>query len=207
MNSINKIKNFLDTNNNQKLIVNCVSDAIGTFYENVILHICKSNNVKIIKFSSIDMSNTNSLFEEKKIQLYYLNNKKFIEKVLEKDEKIIIILDYKNFKYFKKTILSINGYNYQEDIKYYLSNELKIDNQDLIEYCLTNPELVFSEISKFLLNSKGYLKETKINEKNNFILDIRKDLYNLKKNNDDMKSIYENLKREVKYKKFSFLTF
>ena len=31
-------------------------------------------------------------------------------------------------------------------------NELNIDNDELLYYCKTNPALIFSEISKYLIN-------------------------------------------------------
>ena len=63
---------------------------------------------------------------------------------------------------------------------------------------MSNPHLVFSEISKYLINSDGYVADRSISEKNNSILDIRKELFNLKRNGSNMKTIYENLKKEVK---------
>ena len=103
--------------------------------------------------------------------------------------------------------MSVNGYEYHNDIKNYIKNEHKVDDLNLIEFCITNPHLVFSEISKYLINSNGYIKDTGISEKNNFILDLRKELFDLKRNNINIKSIYENLKKEIKYKKFNFLTY
>ena len=62
-------------------------------------------------------------------------------------------------------------------------------------------------ISKYLINSDGYVADRSISEKNNSILDIRKELFNLKRNGGNMKTIYENLKKEVRYKKFNFLIY
>ena len=72
---------------------------------------------------------------------------------------------------------------------------------------MSNPHLAFSEISKYLINSDGYVADRSISEKNNSILDIRKELFNLKRNGGNMKTIYENLKKEVRYKKFNFLIY
>ena len=60
---------------------------------------------------------------------------------------------------------------------------------------------------KYLINSDGYVADRSISEKNNSILDIRKELFNLKRNGGNMKTIYENLKKEVRYKKFNFLIY
>ena len=127
--------------------------------------------------------------------------------MLEINDKIIVLSDYKTFKQFTNRTLSINGYEYHNDIKNYIRNEHKIDDLNLIEFCISNPHLAFSEISKYLINSNGYIKDTEISEKINFISNLRKELFDLKRNNRNIKSIYENLKKEIKYKKFNFLTY
>ena len=58
-----------------------------------------------------------------------------------------------------------------------------------------------------MVNNSGYAKENEIKKDNNFILDIRKELFNLKKNQKSAFEIYSNLKKEVKYKKFNFLAY
>ena len=123
------------------------------------------------------------------------------------NDKIIIISEYKVFKEYAKKILSINGYNYIKDITYYIKEELKIDNLSIIEFCVNNPYLAFSEISKYLINSNGYVSDTNITEKNDFILNLRKQLFNLKRNNRNIRYIYENIKKEATYKKFNFLIY
>ena len=111
------------------------------------------------------------------------------------------------FKEYSKKILSVNGYNYIKDIRYFIKNELKIDNLNVLEFCINNPHLAFSEISKYQINSHGYISDSTINEESNFILNIRKQLFNLKRNGSDTRSIYEILKKEVLYKKFNFLIY
>ena len=101
---------------------------------------------------------------------------------------------------------SINGYDYIKDIKYYLQEILKLDNKTLIENIIRNPELSYSEISKYLVSDVGYIKNISLHEDTNFILEIRKDIFKLKKTND-IKSIYFKIKDEAKYKKFSFLAY
>ena len=102
---------------------------------------------------------------------------------------------------------SISGYVYQKDMEYFIKKILNIDNFEILDFCVNNPHLSFSEISKYLVNSEGYIKETSINKENNFIFEIRKELNFLKRRDSGAKSIYENLKKEVKYKKFNFLTY
>ena len=66
---------------------------------------------------------------------------------------------------------------------------------------------MFSEVSKYLTNSSGYIRENKIKETTNFILEIRKELFNIKRNHSNPKDIYLNLKKEVLYKKLNFLVY
>ncbi len=207
MNNINLIEDFLYNKNDGKLIINQVSEEIGVLYRSIIDYFCKKINLKIVKSVISETDLSQDLFNERKLYIHYSNNKKNIDSILEKKDQFIIFSDYKIYKTFKRKILSINGYEYQKDIEYYLRNELKINNFDIISFCINNPQLVLSETSKFLVNSEGYVVETRTNEKNNFILEIRKELYSLINNNGKIKPIYENLKKEVKYKKFNFLAY
>ena len=207
MNNISKIKNFIINENESKMIINQVSDNIGLFYNNLITNFCEVEKIRVVKNSNLEIIESQDLFLDKKIILIFSNNKNLVTKMLEKNDKIIVLSDYKTFKQFTNRTLSINGYEYQNDMKNYIRNEHKIDDLNLIEFCISNPHLAFSEISKYLINSNGYIKNTEISEKINFILNFRKELFDLKKNNRNIKSIYENLKQEIKYKKFNFLTY
>ena len=207
MNNILEIKNFLSDEKEDKMIINQVSDHIGIFYDNLISYYCDKFKIRIFKEQSLENTETNSLFSEKKINLFYSNNLKNIEKIMKIKDKAIIFSDYKVYKKFEKNILALNGYNYTKDINYYIKDELGIGNLDIKEFCVSNPHLTFSEISKYLVNSDGYVADRSISEKNNSILDIRKELFNLKRNGGNMKTIYENLKKEVRYKKFNFLIY
>ena len=207
MNNISKIKDFIINENESKMIINQVSDNIGLFYTNVITNFCDAEKIRVVKNSSIEITDSQDLFLEKEIKLFFSNNKNLITKMLETNDRIIVVSDYKTFKEFTNRTLSVNGYEYQNDIKNYIRNEREVDDLNLIEFCITNPHLAFSEISKYLINSYGYVRDTGISEKNDFILDLRKELFYLKRNNRNIKSIYENLKKEIKYKKFNFLTY
>ena len=207
MNNINLIEDFLGNVSDGKLIINQVSEDIGVLYRGIIDYFCKEIKVKVVKNVISETNLTQDLFKEKNIYLHYSISRKSIDSILEKKDKVIIFSDYRNYKIFSKKILSINGYEYQKDIKYYLGSELKINNSDIINFCIDNPQLALSEISKFLVNSAGYVAETRTNAKKNSILEIRKEFYSLVRNNDGVKSIYENLKKEVKYKKFNFLIY
>ncbi len=207
MNNISKIKDFIINENESKMIINQVSDNIGLFYTSVINNFCEAEKIRVVKNSSLEIIDSQNLFLDKEIKLFFSNNKKLVAKILEVNDKTIVVSDYRTFKQFTNCTLSINGYEYHNDIKNYIRNEHKVDDLNLIEFCITNPHLAFSEISKYLINSYGYIKDTGISEKNNFILDLRKELFDLKRNNRNIKSIYENLKKEIKYKKFNFLTY
>lgn len=207
MNNISKIKNFLSDEKEDKMIINQVSDHIGTFYDNLITYYCDKFKIRILKEQSLENIETENLFLEKKINLFYSNNLRNIEKIMKIKDKAIIFSDYKVYKKFAKNVLALNGYSYTKDINYYIKDELGIGNLDIKEFCVSNPHLTFSEISKYLVNSDGYVADRSISEKNNSILDIRKELFNLKRNGDNMKTIYENLKKEVRYKKFNFLIY
>ena len=207
MNNISKIKDFIINENESKMIINQVSDNIGLFYTSVITNFCEAEKISVVKNSSLEIIDSQNLFLDKEIKIFFSNNKNLVTKILEMNDKTIVVSDYKTFRQFTNRTLSINGYEYHNDIKNYIRNEHKVDDLNLIEFCITNPHLAFSEISKYLINSYGYIKDTCISEKNNFILDLRKELFDLKRNNRNIKSIYENLKKEIKYKKFNFLTY
>ena len=82
-----------------------------------------------------------------------------------------------------------------------------INNQDLIDYCISQPHLAFSELSKFIVNSVNYEIDTAIRNEDNFIAEIRKDIFKLKRSQSNLKKIFFKLKDEVKYKKFNFLAY
>ena len=207
MNNIILIKNFLDGKNENKLIINQVSDQIGVFYSCLIDYLCSKSKIVIARDQNLETTKTQSLFIENNVFINYSNNKKDIDRFMKMNDKIIIISDYRVFKEYSKKILSVNGYNYIKDIRYFIKNEFKINNLNVLEFCINNPHLAFSEISKYQINSHGYISDATINEETNFILNIRKQLFNLKRNDSDTRSIYENLKKEVLYKKFNFLIY
>ena len=207
MNNIDFIENFLISGKDNHLIINKVSEEICIFYKYIIFELCEKKRINVLQSDGEELIETKDLFKEHELKLCISSNTKTIEKVLSKKVKHILITDYRTYKKYSKKISSVNGYSYNKDIKHYIQNKLSINNLSLLEFCISAPELAFSEISKFLVNSNGYVRETKIKEKNNSILELRKELYNLKKEGGDLKSLYKNLKNEAKYKKFNFLTF
>ena len=207
MANIEVINNFINNNKETNLIINQVSDEIGLFYLYLVEYYAYKQNIKLIQKDTFIESENDDLFGNTIINVCYSNNKKNIETFLNSNAKCLIITDYKNYKIYSKSFRSVNGYNYQKDIEHYLKKIMNIDNSEILEYCLSSPFLIYSELSKYLINQANYLKESEIKEDNNFILEIRKNIFNLKRNNNDIKNIYFKLKEEIKYKKFNFLIF
>jgi hypothetical protein len=205
--SIENIKDFLNNNEVNFLLINQVNDEIGSFYLYVIIYLSKSLGINVSFNNETDnISDNSDLFGLKKIHIFNLTSSKKIDKLLLSREKLIIFTDYKNFKKYQKKNQTINGYNFSNDLKVFIKNILKIESQNLIEICLKNPQLILSETSKYLINKDNYLKDESINSEVNKILEIRKNIFELKRN-ENLQQLFSAIKEEAKYKKFSFLTF
>ena len=204
---IEQIKEYLKSKQ-KTLIINQVNEEIALLYLNIILYYSKLYKIKInkeekpeIDFLEID------LFELNEIKILITANNSKINNFIQSDEKKIIFTDYKNFKKFKLSMDFIDGYQFENDIKYFIQKELEIKSDSLLTFCINNPTLLFSEISKYLVNDKNYIRDQQLFEETNHILNIRKKIFNLKKESSDLRSLYSNIKKETLYKKFSFLTF
>ena len=205
--NIENIKDFLNTHKDNCLLINQVNDEIGSFYLYVIIYLSKSLGISVSFNNEADnISDNSDLFGLKKIHIFNLTSSKKIDKLLLSREKLIIFTDYKNFKKYQKTYQTINGYNFSNDLKVFIKNTLKIENQNLMEICLKNPQLILSETSKYLINKDNYLKDESIHIEVNKILEIRKNIFELKRN-ENLQQLFSAIKEEAKYKKFSFLTF
>ena len=205
--NIENIKDFLNTHKDNCLLINQVNDEIGSFYLYVIIYLSKSLGINVSFNNEGDnISDNSDLFGLKKIHILNLTSSKKIDKLLLSREKLIIFTDYKNFKKYQKTYQTINGYNFSNDLKVFIKNTLKIENQNLFEICLKNPQLILSETSKYLINKDNYLKDESIHIEVNKILEIRKNIFELKRN-ENLQQLFSAIKEEAKYKKFSFLTF
>ena len=88
-----------------------------------------------------------------------------------------------------------------------MQEEFLVNNNELINFCKNNPALLFSELTKYSINEKNYISDSHINAENNHIANIRKIIFNLKKENLNVKSLYFNIKKEANYKKLNFLTY
>ena len=207
MRNIENIKDFLNDHKDNCLLINQVNDEIGSFYLYVIIYLSKSLGINVSFNNEGDnISDNSDLFGLKKIHIFNLTSSKKIDKLLLSREKLIIFTDYKNFKKYQKNYQTINGYNFSNDLKVFIKNTLKIENQNLIEICLKNPQLILSETSKYLINKDNYLKDESIHIEVNKILEIRKNIFELKRN-ENLQQLFSAIKEEAKYKKFSFLTF
>ena len=206
MNQIEKLKTFLKSKE-KSLIINQLKESVDIFYKYIIYDAAKKNNLEIF-FNEDEQNNKNiSLFDIEIIDIYQTANTKKIEKLIEIQSKKIIFTDYKNFKKLKDNIPILNSYQYEEDITFYLMKELNINDKNLIMFCKNNPALFYSETSKYLVNNKYFYQDNSLINSTNHILDIRKSIFENKKNNFNIKNLYLNIKKEAEYKKLSFLTY
>ena len=206
MDNISLIDGFINNKAKKKLLINQVNEEIGLFYVNLIENYARKKNIKLLRKETFSENAVNDLFAEEVIDVYFSNNKRTVENFIHSSNKCIIFSDYKNYKVFSDICLCINGYNYQKDINIYLKRILKVNNPEILDYCLYAPYLTFSELSKYFINESRYVRDKKVRESSNSILEIRKNVYNLKKNQKDIIKIYTFLKKEALIKKFSFLT-
>lgn len=206
MSQIEKLKTFLKSKE-KSLIINQLKESVDIFYKYIIYDAAKKNNLEIF-FNEDEQNNKNiSLFDIEIIDIYQTASTKKIEKLIEIQSKKIIFTDYKNFKKLKDKIPTLNSYQYEEDITFYLMKELNINDKNLFMFCKNNPALFYSETSKYLVNNKYFYQDNSLINSTNHILNIRKSIFENKKNNFNIKNLYLNIKKEAEYKKLSFLTY
>ena len=206
-NQISLIEDFINSPD-ENILINQVNDDIAMFYLTVIEYYSKKNNIKIDIAANTEGKITgDDLFGTKLIQIFTITNTKKLDDVLKNSYKKIIFSDYKNYKKLSLNLKCINGYQFENDVVFFIKNILGIQNDDLIYYCKNNTALLFSETSKYLVNSNLYSRDRFLIDDKNHILDIRKSIFENKKNNFDVKKLYQNIKKEAAYKKLSFLTF
>jgi len=201
------IEKFL-TSNEETLLINQVSDELNIFYLSIIKYYADKQVIKInIDDNYETMGSENDLFGQKEIKIYSITNTKKLATALNSVKKKIIFTDYKNFKKMNANFNSINGYKSEQDIVFFIRDELKIKNDELLYYCKNNPVLLFSEVSKYLINKNQYSSDQNLVDEKNHILEIRKSIFENKKNNLNIKNLYLNIKKEAEYKKLNFLTY
>ena len=206
-NQISIMKDYIDSNEDNMLI-NQVNDEIAIFYFEVLKYYANNQGIKISNNTlEGEALNEEDLFGTKTIQTYNITNAKKIDVTLDAHNKKVVFTDYKNYKRLSSKLNSINGYQFEKDVVFFIKNELDINNDELLDYCKHNPALLFSETSKFLINSNQYSSDRSLIEDMNHILDIRKLIFENKRNNINIQILYQNIKKEVEYKKLSFLTY
>ena len=204
---ISLIKEFISSSENN-ILINQVNDEIAIFYLEVVKHYANNLGIKIDNNTQIDNAlKEEDLFGTKTIQTYNITNTKKLDTILDAQSKKIVFTDYKNFKRLSSKLKCINGYQFENDIIFFIKNELDIHNDELLDYCKHNPVLLFSETSKFLSNSNQYSRDRSLIEEKNHILDIRKLIFENKRNSFNIQTLYQNIKKEAEYKKLSFLTY
>jgi len=201
------IKEFI-CSNEETLLINQVNDEIAIFYLSVIKYYANNQAIKLDTDAYTDIKAfANDLFGTKIIQIYNVTNTKKIEALLDVKSKKLIFTDYKNYKRLNSKFNCINGYQFDNDIAFFIRSELGINNDELLDYCQNNAALLFSETSKYLINSDHYSSDRSLIEDKNHILEIRKTIFENKRNSVDIKNLYQNIKKEAEYKKLSFLTY
>ena len=201
------IKEFI-CSNEETLLINQVNDEIAIFYLSVIKYYANNQAIKLDTDAYTDIKAfANDLFGTKIIQIYNVTNTKKLEALLDVKSKKLIFTDYKNYKRLNSKFNCINGYQFDNDIAFFIRSELGINNDELLDYCQNNAALLFSETSKYLINSDHYSSDRSLIEDKNHILEIRKTIFENKRNSVDIKNLYQNIKKEAEYKKLSFLTY
>ena len=205
---LERLRLFLQSNENI-LIINMVNNEIEVFYLYLIEYFSFSLGINL-SFKE-DVNNNffydNSLFAEEKIDIYRTTVSKNNSKILQNKHKKILITDYKNYKKINLVNNSINGYQFETDMSIFLNDILNIKNKDLYFFCKNNPALFGSELSKFQVNNINYIPDEHINEPTSNIIEIRKSIFELKRNNQNIKLLYKKIVDEARFKKFNFLTY
>ena len=199
--------NFFFQSKEKELLINQVNEIISSFYIGIIKHIAIKNDVDISLSGDESKENIGDLFGRSNIDIYNLSNTKKIDILLNSKNKKIILTDYKNYKKFNRDILSINGYDFEKDIATFIKDELNINNMELINFCKNYPVLLFSETSKYLINSDGYINDQLFFNEKNHILELRKSIFSLKKDGTKIKTLFSKIKSEAIYKKLNFLIY
>ena len=206
-NQISMIKEFINSNE-ETMLINQVNDEISMFYMSILKYYANNNGVKISTNADSEFGFLEEdLFRTKIIQAFNITNTKKLDAILDIRSKKIVFTDYKNYKKISSKFNSINGYRFENDIVFFIKNELNIHSDELLDYCKNNVALLFSETSKYLINSYQYVRDHSLIDEKNPILEIRKSIFENKRNNLNIINLYQNIKKEAEYKKLNFLTF
>ena len=202
---ISLIKEFIRSNEDT-ILINQINENIKILYLYFIKYFADQQGVEI-NINTETKKIEGDLFGLKQIQIFSITSQNKLKNALDTRDKKVVFTDYKNFKKIDLKITKINSYQYEKDISFFLKEELNINNDELIYFCKNNPVLFFSETSKYLINKSQYSNDQSLIEEKNHVLNIRKKIYEIKRNNSEIKSLYENIKKEAEYKKLNFLTY
>jgi len=206
-NQISIIKEFINSNE-ETMLINQVNDEISMFYMSVLKYYANNHGVKISTNADSEFGFLEEdLFGTQIIQAFNITNTKKLDAILDIRSKKIVFTDYKNYKKISSKFNSINGYRFENDIVFFIKNELNIHSDELLDYCKNNVALLFSETSKYLINSYQYVCDHSLIDEKNPILEIRKSIFENKRNSLNIINLYQNIKKEAEYKKLNFLTF
>jgi|TARA_X000000368_G_C23029412_1_gene711763 hypothetical protein len=206
MSNLEKIEQFLDNKQNNILLINQVNEEIGSFYLSVISYEASKKNLNLKNFADKSSHQSSDLFLSEPIYYVYSNSLKEVSNLTTSTKKLIIISDYKNFKKYSKSVASINGYQYQDDINIFISKEIPSVNNSNLAFLKSYPYMVVSEILKIQINDKNYFFQGENESNKSTILDLRRRVLILKKEGK-IKSLFNVIKNEALIKKFSFLTY
>ncbi len=200
---ISLLKRFIKSHEDT-ILINQINENITTLYLYFIRYFAEKNEVKInTETKVID----DDLFGIKQIQIFSITSQSKLKNALNMRDKKIIFTDYKNYKKIDSKVSKINSYQYEKDVSFFIKEELNINNDELIYFCKNNPVLLFSETTKYLINNSHYSSDQSLIGEKNHMLDIRKKIFEIKKNNSEIKSLYQNIKKEAEYKKLNFLAY
>lgn len=202
-NNIEKLKKYLKSRN-RNLIINQINEEVNETYIRIIDYFARKHHIKI---SFGELNDNNDLFGEVSLQIFYCTNAKKLNELLSSPKKKIILTDYKNFKKTNEDCEKINTYQFEQDITFFVREEFLVNNIELLNFCKNNPIFLISELTKYSINEKNYISDAQLSAEINHIASIRKIIFNLKKENLNIKSLYLNLKKEAIYKKLNFLTY
>ena len=205
-NQIFLIKKFLNSSE-ETIIINQVNEELGIFYLSIIKYYSDQQGIRINVDEKHELiKSADDLFGLREIKIFNITNTKKLSEVLNVNNKKIIFTDYKNYKKLNSKYNCINGYKFEHDINFFIKNELNINDAELLYYCKNNPVFLFSETAKYLINNR-YVCDQAIYDDKNHILDIRKLIFEIKKNDINIKNLYLNIKKEAEYKKLNFLIY
>ena len=94
MNNILRIKKFIGDEAKSCLLINQVSEEIGFFYINFVKNESDIKNIKLNYKSNYTKEEVIDLFKVHEIDLYFSNNKKDINTLINSNNKCIIFTDY-----------------------------------------------------------------------------------------------------------------